>query len=324
MILDLHTNPGFPVTTPFARSLYNCLVRDLTFRSLYDDTKKVYIKAFERFQTIINLNNLSLSNFDEALADYGQLLFDDYPRPVSRTQIQRVKAFILIPHPELKNKLYRTQHILKAWKRIVPQKSATPMSRDFMLAFTHYFLYKNNHPAALCMLLSWGGLLRISEALQLKRQDISLPGDLRPYSICSNDVGIALHTTKTGPDQYSFIKDRDINKLISLLLQNTQPTESIIPMRDDSFNAELRSATTFFGLSNLVLSSHSNRIGGALHQFMNGVPVIDISIAGRWSSLPSLNHYLKNGRKWLANITMSQSSHTKIRSHKNLALNWSP
>ena len=322
MALDLRKNPARPITTQFARDFYHCLDRYLDHVSLKEPTKKVYLTAFKRFQETIDVNTLSLTNFDDNLANYGEQLFEDDPRPTSRSQVQRMKAFALIAHPELKGNLHRTKRILKSWQKLKPTTSATPVSREVMLAFSHFFLTRGKRPAAICMLLSWGGLLRVSEARNLKRKDVSLPTDLRTYSIRSQDIEISLHDTKTGPDQYCFISDTIIVKILQSLLQHISPSQPIIPIAYATYSADLTCASTFFGLEDLKITSHCNRIGGALHLFMNKVAVADIAVAGRWASLTSLNHYLINGRTWLANIRMSQASHDKIHMHFTKAVAW--
>ena len=313
---NLRAAPSYPITTRFAYAFYHELdCRGLTFHSLEETTKKVYLKAFERFQKTVDLNKLSLNTFDTTLADYGQFLFEDDPRPCSRIQLERVSCFSLFAHPELKGTLHRTNRLTKSWKKLKPPSSASPLSKEIMLAFTHYFLSQNEKPAAICILLSWGALLRISETRHLYRRDVSLPTDLRAHSTNPNEIGIALHSTKTGPDQYAFIRDTTIVRLASWLLENMSSEAIVAPLRYDQFNDSLRSASAYFGLHGHNITSHSNLIGGALHQYMNNVPVADIAIAGRWSFIDSLNHYLKNGRKWLANLQLSKASHEKITSH---------
>ena len=99
-----------------------------------------------------------------------------------------------------------------------------------MLAFTHFFYEKGSTNADLCTLLCWGGLLRVSEALALKRRHISLPSDTRPHDQRPNDIGIALDFTKTGIDQYVFISDKTVVKLITRLIRDMDSNATVIPL----------------------------------------------------------------------------------------------
>ena len=320
MLEELQAQSTFGVHTPFAAAFYNCLAAcTLSFNSLLESTKKSYIKAFARFQSIVNLNNTFLGNLDVVLANYGQSMYDENPRPGNRSKLSHLMAYTLIAHPEMRGKLSRTQRLLKAWKKECPPKPATPISRDMMLAFTHYFLTKSNQDAALGMLLCWGGLLRIAEALRLQRKDISLPGDQRSYSVRPNDIGISLLRTKMAKNQYVFISDGLIVRIVSKLLQNVEPARKVISENYTSFSKSLADAAKFFGFGKYDISTHSNRIGGALHLFLNNVSAADIAIQGRWESAASMELYLKSGRHGLAKIKLSSRQANNLQAHVKLA-----
>ena len=96
--------------------------------------------------------------------------------------------FFFICTSRTKGTLHRTNRLTKSWKKLKPPSSASPLSKEIMLAFTHYFLSQNEKPAAICILLSWGALLRISETRHLYRRDVSLPTDLRAHSTNPNEI----------------------------------------------------------------------------------------------------------------------------------------
>ena len=308
--------PGFPPCTPFAHALYHGFdEHHLIFTSVNENSRKAYFKAFYHFQQQVDLNLLSLDNIDYHVAKYGQELHEEDPRKVSCSSLKYLRAFLLIAMPESHSRFYRTSRLLTTWEKEKPSVSATPVSREIMLAFVYFFLSNREKHAALCMLLCWGGLLRVSEAISLRRDALSLPGDPRPHTLRPNDVGISLDKTKTGNDQYVFIDDQIIVQRIVSLLQDTQLHENILPITNQQFNASLKRASRFFSMDSYPISSHSNRIGGALHLFMSNVPVADIAIKGRWRRPKSVELYLHNGRSWLSRITLTRETEALIRSY---------
>ena len=218
MLRNLRERAHFGIHNKFASDCYGGLdCRGLTFVSVTENTRKLYIRAFDKFQSCVNVNLLSLLTLDEAMADYGDKLHEDDPRPGVCQSVKRLASYMLIVQPDIKGHLHRTKRITSAWDSAVPPKSATPVSRDIMLAFIGKFLSENNYDSVLYMALCWGGLLRVSEARDLHRQHLSLPGDLRPHSQRPTDIGIAIARSKTGKDQYAFVSDATLVSIIQRL-----------------------------------------------------------------------------------------------------------
>ena len=323
ILQKLRTEAAFGIHTRFADELYGGLnQRFLTYHSVSESTRKLYLSAFSNFQARVNVNLLHLHNLDRAIADYGYNLHEDDPRPSSRTAVQRLMCYVLIVHPEIHNNLHRTKRIIRAWKAICPTTSATPVSRDIVLAFIGRFMEEDNRDAALYMAICWGGLLRVNEAFALSRSHVSIPGELRSHSQRTEDVGIAIVSSKTGPDQYAFISDTDLVKITSRIVSMLPTNSRLFSKSSQSFNEDLKVVSHFFGFSSHPITSHSNRIGGALHLFLQDVPALDIAIRGRWASTKSLEHYLKNGRNWLSKIHITPEIQAKLSAYISKSLTY--
>ena len=265
------------------------------------------------------MNELSTDTFDEALANYGNRLYEDDPRAAARISIQRIICYSLMVIPEMYGKFHRTKRIIKAWNIHTPTTSATPVSRDIMLAFTGKFLEERNTDCALYMAICWGGLLRISEAEKLRRKNLSLPTDLRAHSQRPADIGIAIDNAKTGPHQYAFVADDTLTRIIHRITDGLSADDHILSTTPKVFNKELKRLSKHFGFESYPISSHSNRIGGALHLFLQDLPAEDIAIRGRWAVQKSLKHYLNNGRKWLAQIEVMEDIRSKLDTYMKVA-----
>ena len=129
-----------------------------------------------------------------------------------------------------------------------------------------------------------GGLLRVSESHALQRRHVSLPSDLRAHSQRKNKVDIAIVSFQTGPDQYVFASDP---ALVNMIVRMTSPFDDDHPIIKENpfeFNSNLKRLSEFFGFYSHPISSHSNRISGALHLFLNDIPFVDIAIRGHWGN----------------------------------------
>ena len=88
LLRDIRNNAHLGIQTDFADVFYGGLdCRFLTYNSVSEDTRKACLRAFGIFQATVNVNLLSLSNLDEAIADFGHLLYQDDTQAGSRTTV---------------------------------------------------------------------------------------------------------------------------------------------------------------------------------------------------------------------------------------------
>ena len=133
-----------------------------------------------------------------------------------------------------------------------------------MLAFVGYFLSTHNLQSALYMTLCWDGLLRVNEPFALPCLHKTLLSHLQPHSLRPDDVGIAIMYSNKGPDQYTFVSDKVLTKFITALLSQV-PENSPLFTAPQFFNVNLISFSRFFCFYSHPISSHSNRIVGAIY-----------------------------------------------------------
>lgn len=70
---------------------------------------------------------------------------------------------------------------------------------------------------------------------------------------------------------------------------------------------------TILGIASHRFTTHSSRIGEALHDYVNGKSAESNAITGRWKSLSSLRHYLTNERAWIMKLQFSTDIEANIR-----------
>lgn len=161
--------------------------------------------------------------------------------------------------------------------------------------------------------------MRASEVLSLRKQDVALPDDLRMQQFGSRIAGVNIECAKTGPTQFTPIRDQVAIALITTFLQRSSvsnsDTDRLFPVSYRVYNRCFKEAANFFALPPRF-TTHSARIGGAVHDFCTGTSAETIASVGRWSSFSSLQHYLNNGRAWIIRIPISDTSQERINVHK--------
>mmetsp|Transcript_43265 Transcript_43265/g.109264 ORF Transcript_43265/g.109264 Transcript_43265/m.109264 type:complete len:175 (-) Transcript_43265:45-569(-) len=119
---------------------------------------------------------------------------------------------------------------------------------------------------------------------------LQLPEDFARQGVDAGCAAVLLPKTKMGPNQVALVRDpvgiAALRRLKALLTGKDWRWPSLYV-----FNNTLRATARELGV-NLQLTSHCFRRGGALDDFMAGVPVATIMRLGRWSAHKSLNAYL--------------------------------
>ena len=192
-----------------------------------------------------------------------------------------------------------------------PPASALPLTRHVMLALVHYLRCNREPVVAAALATAWGGYLRASEVLNLSWTDIALKGDTRTRHLSQCIVGLNIKDAKTGPLQFTAIRDKTVQDILHRYSSVMQRTGKAFPITYSRYLGKLKEAASFFGLPG-SLTPHSARIGGALHDYCNGMEASSIAIHGRWESLKSLRHYLSNGRAFIQAIKLTSTQQNKI------------
>jgi integrase len=202
--------------------------------------------------------------------------------------------------------LHHAKKALKGWCRLEPTRSRRPVSKSIMEALAAVLIREGHVEAAAATLFAFDTYARHSEITNLLVGDLVFGGDprlMRPSSLGA----VFLRDTKTGSHQWVELRCPRLVRLLRLLVSNR-------PARDRVFFASLRSspllrllkrAQVLLGFDSPPFVVHSLRHGGATHDFLQGVPTLDIAIRGRWASEKSLRTYISVWQAWLLEVHMS-------------------
>ena len=152
------------------------------------------------------------------------------------------------------------------------------------------------------MVISYFGILRISELRILKTEDITLDEE---------NHRLKLHirfskTNQTGVGSDIFIYENDKNyspyKLYKMLNKNFENNEYIVDLMGSQLRHHLKIILKHIGLNDTEYSWHSFRRGGAYQASLNGVPDCENKKHGRWLSEAYIRYVDVNPEKAGLNI----------------------
>ena len=151
----------------------------------------------------------------------------------------------------------------------------------------------NKHGVAMALLLSFCGLLRVSEALRLRHMDVLLPLQHRGGSF----VVLLLGRTKQGGSHSDkvVIDHPEVIKFIEkYTMKFPGPGPSAFCKTSYAqVRYWMRRLLPTLGFAADAFKSHSCRRGGASALSLQGVALKDVMLAGRWSSETSCRLYLR-------------------------------
>lgn len=201
---------------------------------------------------------------------------------------------------------------LAGWTKLVPSQFAIPITRDYLLPLFQKMWSSGNAVAAVALAAQWACFSCSSEILSLKQNDVALPGDRRIARYSEQIVGINIKCAKTRTNQFTAMKDKQLIAMIQCYKLQERSSDTVLPISYSNYLLAVRDAADYFQLSPRI-TTHSARIGGALHDFIRGTSAESIVSIGRWSSLSSLQHYLRNGRSWVMTMPLGPRSEARRR-----------
>lgn len=179
--------------------------------------------------------------------------------------------------------------VYDAWQVLQPAHQAPASPPELLQAMVVMSLCLNKPQLSLVMLLSYVGLLRVREALQLKVNDVVLS----PASVV-----LCLGITKRGMEQKVVLTHPGVVAWVSQYFSRFGPQKSDAPMFDLSYSTVLRwvrKLADCLGAAQLNLSTHSFRRSGASELARQGMPLQDILLYGRWLSERAARDYIRKG-----------------------------
>ncbi|KAI0557874.1 DNA breaking-rejoining enzyme [Gracilaria domingensis] len=288
-------------------------------RSLSKKTIKVYSKAFSQFQSDVSTPVADIEDIDVLLSNYTEDCFELNPLAGNKQKVSNIVCMLHIMVPQTKGRLLHTMRALKRWNKSLTTSPAYPLTEQLCFAMAARLLTQDMPEAAVALVVAWGAYLRVSEVLSLEYDLIASPGDERLADCPQGSAGVVIRETKTGLFQFVLIR----NKVVLALFENfvrVNPTlkrTKLFKISYGKYENCLRQTAEFFGVTSVKITSHSARIGGALHDYLRGFSAQTIAITGRWKSLGSLRHYLTNGRSQLMLLKLCSTELDCVLRHKS-------
>ena len=145
-------------------------------------------------------------------------------------------------------------------------------------------------------------VLRISELLGLRREDVADAGDARLDSGFAS-TALRIRKAKTGRNQFVTIDDPAVRQLVRELVAATDPGQPLFPSTPPQFRARFKHVCAELSLSPAYVP-HSLRHGGATRMHMSGAKLEDVLMRGRWESTKSARRYVQAGRAILLSVSV--------------------
>ncbi len=234
------------------------------------------------------------AELDLLLTDFTHFLYDSGG---SKDTAKCAYYGILMYLPQLQHQLPTAALARRGWFRKHPPTPYPPLSWHLTVALASWLHTNVAAPLAIGVLLAFDCYLRLGELLNLRKEDVSVPGDVR-LERGYPDMALALRHTKTGPNKSVVVADPALRALVLQLVAATGDGQLLFPYSPSYFRSVFRAGAAALGLSPLYVP-HSLRHGGATRDHMRGYPLEDILARGRWASTQSARRYVQAGRALL-------------------------
>jgi integrase len=232
-------------------------------------------------------------------------------RSEAQTAITAVRY--LCPGAKERGDLQIANNYLSAWKKMSPSTSHAPMPKHIseLLALR---LIQSGLPgtfdAGVALLLAFDTYVRHSEVVNLRNQDVLLPGDPGNFGEAGT---IYVRRTKAGKPQTVVLDHEDTCYILESFLaykrRHGRKTAggaqffdfSSLEGKKMTLLSWLKWAQVECGYRHPLFVVHSCRHGGATHDFMvDRRSIGGIKVRGRWKSYTALEIYLQVGQANLA------------------------
>lgn len=200
--------------------------------------------------------------------------------------------------PDAKGRLPLSDRALRGWDRLNPSSSPPPISYDVALALSVDLWIHGYHDAAIIVLLAHDCYLRVGEALRLRVGDFSDPGGNVNLAALSSDLGAAclrLGKTKTGRNQFVTIRSALVLDLLRRHVACKRATDAVFTTTYGQLRTAFHDALDHIGAGSLGFVLHSLRHGGATHDFLRKIALLDIVYRGRWADIKGARRYINAG-----------------------------
>ncbi len=237
----------------------------------------------------------SYSELDKLLAKYMVLL---YYGGRGKADASCALYGLIMDHPGIRSHLPRSLRSLKGYERMVPSEPRVPMPYPVAIAMAIYLALRCKFDMAVGVLLSFDCYLRAGEMLQIRHEDVSFGLDPRLglSSSSADRVHVHVQRAKTGNHQGVEVWCPHVKSLLAALVRQRSPGDRLFQFSYTTYTRWFRKATVALQLPT-PYTPHCLRHGGATRDYLDGVPVADVQLRGRWRAAKSATHYIQMGRQ---------------------------
>ena len=205
-------------------------------------------------------------------------------------------------HPPLRGHLQRAWLSLRSWSLEVPSQHRVPIPLKIVHVLAATALLQTHHNSladkamwfcfsVLCR-LAFHGLLRPSEFLSLRRQDVYIC-DIQGSRQLVVHIRDPKNRIYMGRSQFVLIEDQATISWVQWLIEDLPSSTLLWPHSIGRARVCLRTVLRARSLTHLSISLGSFRAGGATHMFQLCQDVGRIQLKGRWASVRSLTCYIQ-------------------------------
>ena len=267
----------------------------LLWASVAAPTRDRYRKALRDFRDWLvtadhPFNPSDPLSIDSALTEFAHQLYLCKPSRGNRQTIVNARCALNIVYPITVHRLTATDRALKGWNRLRPASTKAPVSYGFTLLLANTLLARGEAEAAFFCIIAFDTFCRANEILSLVRDDVTLPFRDMPG-------GLRLRDTKTGRNQSVTLRHPLAVAALRYLVDKAEgPDSPLFALTYPKLLATLRNTQEKMGVpSNLFVTPHCFRHGGASFWFTKSIPMQDIITRGRWVSDKSAKTYIQAG-----------------------------
>lgn len=309
-------------------SHYQATRRYLLQHAVSASTSKRYGKAVDAFLLWCDDQGedaTGVEHLDELMLEYFHHLYEDGR---GKSVASSTMYGILLRLPQLKWRLHASHQCLRAWNKLVPDKSYPPLTWELAVIIAVQMTRAGYLRYGIGVLLAFDGLLRVSELCALMTNDIADDGDAR-VSTEHKGTLVRIRSAKTGKNQWVKIVDRSVIGLLRWLLNHHHAQHIIkhtkvvtnrlshttkgrtkqsqremkksindgrlFPFETYQFRRIFKATCMNLGISERYVP-HSLRHGGATrYHHVKGWSIEDVLERGRWASVKSARRYIQSG-----------------------------
>lgn len=227
----------------------------------------------------------SLEGLDYLVGEYINCLFQlKCPQYLGHDLVSGLTRF----YPRCKGRLPTAKVFLHNWTSVIERRKALPLSPAVARGFAGLALAQGQTKKGLFVLICFLGLLRVSEACNLRVKDLVF--------LSSGQLILLLHGTKMSQTQGSpescRINDLIICSAVKRHVQQLSPTDLVFPYSREQVQVFTTQLGKFFGLVSPRLTTHTYRRGGASCFFEESRSYDLTQQQGRWAQLKVARSYI--------------------------------